>query len=145
VQAQGFHTLANDGAGVLSGFCLNNGGYGYLTRKLPDFQTPLDKERLSKTESLYVIPGLRHASLASGGFIGRTSALASSILDVPSGSGRGKANTLGFLGVLTSVATQAAYRVGHDPLLRLSRKMVRPPPTQKTRVSPRLDLALAKK
>jgi hypothetical protein len=144
-QAEGFHTFGNDSAGVLPRFCLNNCGYGYLTRRAPDFQTPLDKERLSETERLSVTPGSRHAPSASGGAIGRTFASASSILGVPSGSGRGKANTPDFLGVLTSVATNAAYRIGHDPLLRLSRKMVRPLPMQGPKSSLRFGLALGKK
>jgi len=143
-QAEKFNTFGNDSAGVAPELCLSNCGYGYLTRKAPDFHTPLDKERLNETERVYVAPGSRHAPSTS--FIGRASSAASSIFDVPDGSGKGKANTPDFVGVLTSVAAHAAYRVGRDPLLRLSKSLVRPP--KATRASPssaRLGLAFGKK
>ncbi len=144
-QAEGFHTFGNDSAGVLPGFCPSNRGFGYLTRKTPDFQTPLDKERLNEIERLYVTPGPRQAPSASGSFIGRASSAASSNFAVPDGAGKGKPNTPDFLGVLTSVAAHAAYRIGRDPLLRLSKRLVLPLATRGLTPSTHLGLASGKK
>lgn len=147
-QAEGFHTFGNDRAGVLPGFCLSNCGYGYLPRKAPDFleQTPLDQERLNETERGYVTPRPRHVPSAGGSFIGRASSAASSIIAMPGGSGKGQRNSSDFLGVLTSVATSTAYRTGRDPLLRLSKSLVRPlAATRASTSSTRFGLAFGKK
>jgi hypothetical protein len=145
-RAEGFHPFGNDSAGALPGFCLSNCGYRYSKRRAPDFQTPLDKERLNETQRLYVTPGPRHAPSASHGFIDRASSAASNILDVPYGSGKRKANTPDLVGVLTSAAANAAYRVGHDPVLRFSKSLLRPPKATRGSASfRRFDQALGKK
>jgi hypothetical protein len=145
-RAQRFHTFGNDSAGALPGFCLSNCGHGYFTGKAPDFQTPLDKKRRNETERTYVTPGPRYAPSARGGFLDRASSAAAKIFDVPYGPGKGKANTPDFVGVLTSIASQAAYRAGHDPLLRLSRSLVRPPKATRGSASfKRFDQAPGKK
>jgi hypothetical protein len=149
-QAEGFHTFGNDSAGVLHGFCLSNCGHGYLPGEALDFQTPLDKERLSETERGYVTPGLRHALSASDSFIGPASSAASgsatpSNFAVPDGAGKGKLNNSDFLGVLTSVATRAAFGVGRKPLLRLSKSLVRPPATRGPTSPTRSGLTFGKK
>ncbi len=150
VQAEGFHTFGNDKAGALPGFCLSNCGYRYFPRKAPDFQTPLDKELSNETERGYVTPVPRRALSASGSFIDPASSAASgsatpSNFAVPDGAGKGKLNNSDFLGVLTSVATRAAFRVGRAPLLRLSKSLVRPPATRGSTSSTRLGLTSGKK
>lgn len=149
-QAERFHTFGYDSAGVLPGFCLSKCGNGYLPRKALDFQSPLDKERSSETERGYVTPGLRHALSASDSFIGPASSAASGLATpsnfvVPDGAGKGKPNNSDFLGVLTSVATRAAFGVGRKPLLRLSKNLVRPPATRGPTSPTRSGLTFGKK
>jgi len=145
-QAEGFHRFGNESQGALPGLCLSNCGYGYLPRKAPDFQTPLDKERLNETEHGYVTPGPRHASSARDSLIGRASSVASNNFAPPEGSEKGKVNPRDRLGTVTSFAARAAYRMGRGPLLRLSKSLIRPLATRgSTSSSPRLGLAFGKK
>lgn len=144
-QAEGFHTFGNDSAGVLPGFCPSNCGYGYLPRKSPDFQTPLDKERLNETEGGHVTPGSRHAPSERGSLISGASSAASSNFTAPDGSGKRKVDPPDFLGTVTSFATRAAYRIGRDPLLRLSKRLVLPLAKRGFTPSPHLGPASGKK
>ncbi len=147
-QTEGFHTFDNGSVGVLPGLCVSNCGYGYLPSKAPDFQTPIDKERLNETERRYVITlGLRHFPLADGSLIGigRASSAVPSTVAMPNSSGRGKLNNSDFLGVVTSTAVRAAFHVGRGPLLRLSKSLIRPPATRGSTPSTGLGLAFGKK
>ena len=146
-QAGGFHTFDHGSVGVLPRSCLSDCGYGYLPRKAPDFQTPLDKERLNETERGYVTPGHRHFPLADGSLIGigRASSAVPSTVAMPNSSGRGKLNNSDFLGVVTSTAVRAAFHVGRGPLLRLSKSLIRQPATRGSTPSTGLGLAFGKK
>ena len=129
-QAERFHTFGSDRAGVLPRFCLSNCGSGHLPSKESDFQTPLDKERLNETERGDITSGPSHVLSTSSSLTGRASSAASgsatpSNFAVPDGAGKGKLNNSDFLGVVTSFATRAAYRVGRDRLLRPSKGLVR--------------------
>ncbi len=148
-QAGRFQTFGHDRAVVLPRFCLINCGYGHLPRTSSDFQTPLDKERLNETERGYVTPGSSHVLSASNSFVGRASSAASgsatpSNFAVPDGAGKGKLNS-DFLGVVTSVATRAAYRVGRDRLLRPSKGLVPPLVTRRPMSSTRLGLTFGQR
>lgn len=149
-QAERFHPFGNDRAGVLPGFCLSTCGYGHSPRKSSEFQTPLDKERINETERGYVTSGTSHGLSTSGSFIGPGSSAASgsatpSNFAVPEGAGKGKLNNSDFLGVVTSVATRAAYRVGRDRLLRPSKSLVPPLVTRRSTSSTHLGLTFGKK
>ena len=149
-QAGGFHTFGNDRAGVPPRFCLSKCGYGHLPRQASDFQTPLDKERINETESVFVTPGTSHGLSTGSSFIGRASSAASgpatpSNFAVPDGAGKGKLNNSDFLGVVTSVATRAAYRVGRDRILRPSKSLVPPLVTRRSTSSTRLGLTFRKR
>jgi hypothetical protein len=149
-QAERFHTFDNDGAGVPPRFCLSKCGHGYLPSEASDFQTPLDKERINETESVFVTPGTSHGLSTGSSFIGRASSAASgsatpSNFAVPDGAGKGKLNNSDFLGVVTSVATRAAYRVGRDRILRPSKSLVPPLVTRRSTSSTRLGLTFRKR
>jgi hypothetical protein len=133
-QAERFHTLLNEarspltpGALGAAGVGVNTGimretGSGHVTpgiqpRFIPNYhyQAVLTQEDSSTFLDKYLVPSLlkrnlRYHPSTSGSFVGRASDAASRIFITRDDSGKGRLNTSYFLGVLTSVAIDTAYR-----------------------------------
>jgi len=127
-QADRFHPLANEArspltlgtVGVNAGVMMRETEPGPVTPGTqPDLTTPYKLVFTQKESSVfldkYLYPSLRKGVLryhpsTSGSFMGRATYAASRIFVTHDDSGKGKLNTSYFLGMLTSVTIQSAYR-----------------------------------
>jgi hypothetical protein len=98
-RAEGFHAFVIDSAGLVRG----TGHPGPQSSFTALYQLAF----IQKKSNAY-------APSTSGSFMGRASYAASSIFIVRNGSGRARLNASYFLGVLTSVAAQTAYRPSRE-------------------------------
>jgi hypothetical protein len=126
-QAAKSHTFVDEtrspltfGAAVVNASLMRETVLGYVTPKLQPSLTALPQvvsgqKKSSALFSKYLYPsllkkGLRYHPSTSGTFMGRATYAASRIFITHDDSGKGRLNTSYFLGVLTSVAIDTAYR-----------------------------------